>query len=104
MKTAQAPQLFKLVPRPVLAFQWLPESEEFAYPKWFADMVETGRAYVVLNNKDQYISLSNKRGDYKGLVGDWVVKDEYGHIYVVSSSTFHARYEPASKTSPPSLT
>lgn len=103
MRTTQAPQLYRLTPRSVLAFQWLPETPEFSYPKWFEDMIVNGRAYVVLNDKDQYISLSNKRGDYRGLIGDWVVKDEYGHIYVVSSSTFYSRYEAHRKEPSPNM-
>lgn len=95
--THQAPQLFKLVPRTVVAFQWNPHKEGFTYPKWFADLVEVGRAYTVENSKELHVSLWNKRGQYKGLAGDWICKDEYGHIFVVSSSTFHERYEPLKK-------
>jgi hypothetical protein len=97
MKTAQAPQLYKLVPRTVLAFQWLPSDPEFSYPKWFDDMVVSGRAFVVLNGEDKHISLSNKRGEYKGLEDDWVCKDEYGHIFIVSASTFGNRYDLVTK-------
>jgi len=93
----QAPQLFELNPKTVVAFQWLPDNEDFVYPKWFVDMVETGRAYTVKNPKQAHVSLSNKRGDYRGLPGDWICKDEYGHIFVVSQKTFHDRYQPHKK-------
>lgn len=97
MNTMQPPRLFRLKPRTVLAFQWLPDDESFTYPKWFADMIVNGRAYTVDNKDARHIALSNKRGEYKGLVGDWICKDEYGHIFVVSASTFHDRYEPEGK-------
>lgn len=97
MKTMQPPRLFRLTPRTVLAFQWLPDDENFAYPKWYEDMIVTGRAYTVNSGKERHISLSNKRGEYRGLVGDWICKDEYGHIFVVSQSTFHDRYQPEGK-------
>jgi hypothetical protein len=101
MKPMQPPRLFRLKPRTALAFQWLPDDPDFTYPKWFEDMVVTGRAYAVQNGNERHISLSNKRGEYKGLVGDWICKDEYGHIFVVSQSTFHERYVSDAKDATP---
>lgn len=89
----QPAQLYRLKPLNITAFQWLPDSEDFSFPKWFADMVETGRAYTVQNIKESFISLSNKRGDYKGLPGDWICKDRFGHIFITSQKTFHERYD-----------
>ena len=87
------PQLFKLRPLSIVAFQWLPDAEDSTLPKWFADMIENGRAYTVQNDKENFVRLSNKRGDYKGLPGDWICKDGFGHIFITSQKTFHQRYD-----------
>lgn len=82
------------VTKPVLAkaFQWKLEAK---LPDWFNEALEQGKAFVVINHqkKSYYIYTENKRGKYKGFLGDWVVKDEFGHLHVVSESTFKERYD-----------
>lgn len=86
--------LYKSVPKTIAAFQWSPLSEDFKYPKWFSDMIEEGRAFTVLNNQEKFLTVQNKRGVYKAFEGDWVCKDEFQHIHVISQSTFNDRYQP----------
>lgn len=91
--THAPPQIFKSTPITAMAFQWNPHEPEFSYPKWFSDMIETGSGFTVNNDKDQFITVQNKRGVYKGLPGDWICKDQFGHIHVISQKTFNQRYQ-----------
>lgn len=63
-------------------------------PEWFQHAFTTGKAFVVIDkDKESYIYVENKRGKYKGFMGDWVVMDEFGHLHIVSETTFDKRYE-----------
>jgi len=73
------------------AFRWELGVET---PDWFQLAYTTGKAFVVIDNaKESYIYVENKRGKYKGFVGDWIVMDEFGHLHIVSEATFDKRYE-----------
>ena len=48
---------------------------------------------MIDKDKESYIYVENKRGKYKGFMGDWVVMDEFGHLHIVSETTFDKRYE-----------
>ncbi|NQZ14609.1 MAG: hypothetical protein HRT94_07285 [Alphaproteobacteria bacterium] len=50
--TYATPEIFKSKPITAMAFQWNPEDKEFQYPKWFADMIEGGDGFTVLNEED----------------------------------------------------
>ena len=97
MSEYQPAKLYELKPLPITAFQWLPTNRDFKFPRWFSTMVELGRAYTVQSAKESFVALSNKRGQYKGLPGDWICKDGFGHIFVVSQKTFHQRYHTTKK-------
>lgn len=81
---------YRLKPKCIEAFEW---GKEYP-PRWFIDLVEKGKADVVINPpKEVHVNIYNKRGTYKGFVGDWVCKDEYSHVFIVSQKTFKERYE-----------
>jgi len=102
------------VPVAVRAFQWSIGMKTQDFPAWFRKMVLEGNASVTIastqmsiesdgdaligtkkveSSEDNKITLSNKRGEYYGLPKDWVVADEYGHVFVVSQKTFNERYK-----------
>lgn len=95
--THATPLLFKSKPTTALAFQWNPHEEDFAYPKWFSEMLNNGAAFTVNNDREQFITVQNKRGVYRGLAGDWVCSDQFGHVHIVSQKTFNQRYEPSNQ-------
>lgn len=97
----------------VRAFQWKIDMKSEDFPPWFRKMRLEGNASVTIasttmtiekeenvlignktvdSSRKNRIYLSNKRGDYYGLPEDWIVSDEYGHIFVVSQKTFKERY------------
>jgi hypothetical protein len=98
----------------VRAFQWEIGMKTQDFPAWFRKMTAEGKASVTVGGSTMTIEikddvqigtktvdkstknklhLSNKRGNYFGLPGDWVVSDEYGHIFIVSQKTFPERYK-----------
>jgi len=78
-------------PLPIEAFQFSPACD---YPEWFKEQIELGRAFPVINkHKKSYVFLENKRGKYKAFTGDWVCRDEFGHVSVVSQGTFEHRFD-----------
>lgn len=85
------PELFKLKPQIITAFQWNPDDPEFVFPKWCADLIEIGKIRTVKNTKEAFILIDNKRSPHGGLPGDWVYKDSFQHISVISQSTFRER-------------
>lgn len=67
------------------------------YPRWFQELIETGKASIYVDGKgrkDPYMLLDTNRRTLGciALLGDYIVKDEFGYIHVVSKSTFHKRY------------
>ena len=107
--------VFISMPVVVRAFQWDIRMTTKDFPAWFRKMVQEGKASVTIASTTMEIEkpeenvivgkktvdtspknklhLSNKRGNYFGLPGDWVVSDEYGHIFIVSQKTFPERYK-----------
>lgn len=81
---------FTLKPLPIEAFQFFPT---VSIPDWFEKEVIEGRALIVIDDtKTSYVSMKNKRTKgYIGYAGDWVVKDSFGHIHIISVGTFEER-------------
>jgi hypothetical protein len=84
---------YELKPKIIEAFEWNPDRPN---AEWFDHMIRTGQAYEIIGSKRDgtYARVSNKRGDYKALSGDYICRDEYGHIYVWSNKTFLDRVTP----------
>lgn len=81
--------MYEYNPLQIEAFQWELDAE---FPDWFMDMKESGKIFVVLNlNSDSYIFVENKRGKYKGMISDWICRDEFGHVFIISQKTFNLR-------------
>lgn len=81
---------YRLKQKCIEAFEW----GNGYPPPWFIDLIEKGKAHVVINPPtDVHVSIYNKRGTYKGFQGDWVCKDEYGHVFIWSQKTFKDRTE-----------
>jgi len=61
---------------------------------WFIDMIKNGEAFefAPYRKKDFYhATFGNKRGTYVALVGDYICKDQFGHVFVWSAKTFGER-------------
>ena len=92
--TVPAPDLYKLIPLNILAFQWDGKTSldaDSELPKWLRNLVLTQKASSVLKEGSEMSYLHNKRGDYKVFPGDWICMDEFSHIFVVSQKTFALR-------------
>lgn len=65
------------------------------YPRWFQKLREANgvRDYQDRKTGEYYLEIdSNKRSKgYIGFKDDWIAKDEFGHLYVISFSTFFKR-------------
>lgn len=81
---------YKIRPKCIEAFQWFPDNNR---PRWFIDLVEAGKAQETMNHNVNRVTLYNRRGTYYGFQGDWVCKDEYGHVFIWSKKTFDERTE-----------
>lgn len=69
-------------PHEIEAFQFFIGAP--APPEWFVKAVEESRAFVVINNNDQYIIVQTKEGWHKARVGDWVCINASGTMFVLS--------------------
>jgi len=70
------------------------EFDPYAKPDWFCDMIKKGQAQVFKMKDGTYTAkLGNKRGMYTAFIGDYIVRDIFGHVHVVSQKTFASRYE-----------
>lgn len=81
---------YKLKLKCIEAFQW---GKEYP-PRGFIGLIEKGKADFVNNPLNNvHVNIYNKREHYKGFIGDWVCKDEYSHVFIVSQKTFNERYD-----------
>lgn len=62
-------------------------------PDWFMKMIEEGRAFEYQETEGQkaHVSFGDKRSQHKALIGDWVVRDEFGRYDVWSARHFKSR-------------
>lgn len=77
-----------------------PQLPKESYPMWVREAWETGHIMpYLLKDGSYYLSIDgNKRTKgYKAFLGDWIIRDEFGHVHVVSQSTFAMRYQRRSK-------
>lgn len=90
-----APELFK-IEYTTLAFQWdgilsLNDPNDKNIPLWIRKHIENNKVSSTSDKKQQVINLGNKRGNYQALPGDWIAEDQFGHLFVISKSTFYER-------------
>lgn len=79
-----------------LAFQWdgqvsMTYDNEKLLPVWLMKHIRNNEIMSVVNYQEQYVKLGNKRGQYKALPGDWICRDMFGHLFVISEKTFPKR-------------
>ena len=72
--------------------------DPYYYPAWFGQMILTNKARKFLDDKrpdgqKQRVEFENKRGIYTAFLGDYIVRDEFGHMHVVSEKTFTHRFK-----------
>lgn len=70
------------------------EFDPHAVPEWFAVLITKGQAEIFREKDDTWTAkFGNKRGRYVAYLGDYILKDQFGHIFVVSQRTFAQRYK-----------
>lgn len=80
------------------AFQFCDASAPVeTYPRWFQELIEMGKVAVYVDRKgrrEPYMLLDTHRRTLGCIaeLGDYIVRDEFGYLHVVSKSTFHKRY------------
>jgi len=84
---------FKSKPHEIYAFQF--ESRKTKPPRWFLDLIPKNTAAVVINGREEYISVHQGVSYQKARVGDWIAKDNTGRITVLSQKEMDAKYETA---------
>ena len=83
---------FKAKPHEIEAFRF--DNGKSRVPPWFQKLYESGKAMVVMNNKDQYISVETKGGIHKAFLGDWVCMNKGGTVFVLSNAEIEQEFIP----------
>jgi len=83
---------FNSKPHSIEGFQFIGKGT--VYPDWAKAEIEKGRAFIVINNKDQYFEIIARRGSLKAFMDEWICKNSSGNIFVLSDAEllagFHA--------------
>ena len=83
---------FRSKPHTIEAFQFKADLKQ-EYPDWFIEAMKIGKVFVVINSKEQFISVETKGGVHKAYSGDWVCWNADLTLFVMSDKEIQNNFE-----------